>query len=107
MHLRLREPAERLVIIADFRETRTDMLTVELTGAADASPTTAHNISSRLGGSNQNPVAVGAAVAEPTPLAWRSGRRAPYAPATVWYKMKNRAYTQMEGRGELFHPSRP
>jgi ATP-dependent DNA ligase len=29
----------------------------------------------------------------------------PYAPATVWYKVKNRAYTQMEGRWELFqHP---
>jgi bifunctional non-homologous end joining protein LigD len=28
----------------------------------------------------------------------------PYAPGTVWYKIKNRAYTQMEGRGELFHP---
>jgi ATP-dependent DNA ligase len=27
-----------------------------------------------------------------------------YAPGTVWYKIKNRAYTQMEGRGELFHP---
>ena len=27
-----------------------------------------------------------------------------YAPSTVWYKVKNRAYTQMEGRGELFHP---
>jgi ATP-dependent DNA ligase len=26
----------------------------------------------------------------------------PYAPATVWYKVKNRAYTQMEGRWELF-----
>jgi bifunctional non-homologous end joining protein LigD len=32
-------------------------------------------------------------------------RRAdPYAPTTTWYKVKNRAYTQMEGRGELFHP---
>ena len=28
----------------------------------------------------------------------------PYAPSTVWYKVKNRAYTQIEGRGELFHP---
>jgi hypothetical protein len=28
----------------------------------------------------------------------------PYAPTTTWYKVKNRAYTQMEGRGELFHP---
>jgi ATP-dependent DNA ligase len=27
-----------------------------------------------------------------------------YAPGTAWYKIKNRAYTQMEGRGELFHP---
>jgi bifunctional non-homologous end joining protein LigD len=25
----------------------------------------------------------------------------PYAPTIVWYKVKNRAYTQMEGRGEL------
>jgi bifunctional non-homologous end joining protein LigD len=29
-----------------------------------------------------------------------------YGPQTVWYKMKNRAYTQIEGRGELFHPPR-
>jgi bifunctional non-homologous end joining protein LigD len=29
----------------------------------------------------------------------------PYTPDTVWYKIKNRAYTQMEGRGELFHPT--
>jgi bifunctional non-homologous end joining protein LigD len=29
----------------------------------------------------------------------------PYAPSTVWLKVRNRAYTQMEGRGELFHPS--
>jgi ATP-dependent DNA ligase len=28
----------------------------------------------------------------------------PYTPSTVWLKVKNRAYTQMEGRGELFHP---
>jgi bifunctional non-homologous end joining protein LigD len=28
----------------------------------------------------------------------------PYAADTVWYKVKNRAYTQMEGRGDLFHP---
>ena len=27
-----------------------------------------------------------------------------YAPDTVWFKVKNRAYTQLEGRGELFHP---
>jgi ATP-dependent DNA ligase len=26
----------------------------------------------------------------------------PYAPETVWYKVKNRAYTQGEGRWELF-----
>jgi ATP-dependent DNA ligase len=26
-----------------------------------------------------------------------------YGPTTVWYKVKNRAYTQMEGRAELFH----
>jgi bifunctional non-homologous end joining protein LigD len=29
----------------------------------------------------------------------------PYAPSTTWLKVKNRAYTQMEGRGELFHPN--
>jgi bifunctional non-homologous end joining protein LigD len=29
-----------------------------------------------------------------------------YAPTTVWFKVRNRAYTQMEGRGELFHPQR-
>ena len=28
----------------------------------------------------------------------------PYAQSAVWYKVKNRAYTQMEGRGELVHP---
>jgi bifunctional non-homologous end joining protein LigD len=34
-------------------------------------------------------------------------RRAdPYSPQTVWYKVKNPAYTQAEGRGELFHPHR-
>ena len=27
----------------------------------------------------------------------------PYEPGTTWYKIKNPAYTQMEGRGELFH----
>jgi hypothetical protein len=27
-----------------------------------------------------------------------------YYPSTVWYKVKNRAYTQMAGRGDLFHP---
>jgi bifunctional non-homologous end joining protein LigD len=27
----------------------------------------------------------------------------PYAPETVWYKVKNPAYTQAEGRGDLFH----
>jgi ATP-dependent DNA ligase len=26
-----------------------------------------------------------------------------YALGTVWFKIKNGAYTQMEGRGELFH----
>ena len=31
----------------------------------------------------------------------------PYGAGTVWYKVRNRAYTQMEGRGELFHPRRP
>jgi bifunctional non-homologous end joining protein LigD len=30
----------------------------------------------------------------------------PYAPSTVWYKVRNLAYTQMQGRGELFHPRR-
>jgi bifunctional non-homologous end joining protein LigD len=30
-------------------------------------------------------------------------RRDPYAPATEWRKVRNRAYTQMEGRRELFH----
>jgi hypothetical protein len=29
-----------------------------------------------------------------------------YGAETVWYKVKNQAYTQMEGRGELFHPRR-
>ena len=33
-------------------------------------------------------------------------KKDPYAPSTVWYKVKNRAYTQMQGRGELFHPRR-
>jgi bifunctional non-homologous end joining protein LigD len=28
----------------------------------------------------------------------------PYVPSTVWLEVRNRAYTQMEGRGELFHP---
>jgi bifunctional non-homologous end joining protein LigD len=30
----------------------------------------------------------------------------PYSPQTVWYKVKNPAYTQAEGRGELFHKPR-
>jgi DNA ligase-1 len=30
----------------------------------------------------------------------------PYTPGSVWYKIKNRAYTQMEGRWELFHKRR-
>jgi bifunctional non-homologous end joining protein LigD len=30
----------------------------------------------------------------------------PYAQATVWFKVKNRAYTQMEGRWELFENRR-
>ena len=30
----------------------------------------------------------------------------PYTPETVWRKVRNRAYTQIEGRGELFHPQR-
>jgi bifunctional non-homologous end joining protein LigD len=29
----------------------------------------------------------------------------PYAAGTTWYKIKNQAYTQLEGRGELFYPS--
>jgi DNA ligase-1 len=29
-----------------------------------------------------------------------------YDEATVWLKVKNRAYTQMEGRRELFQPRR-
>ena len=29
-----------------------------------------------------------------------------YRPGTVWYKIKNRAYTQGEGRWELFQKSR-
>jgi bifunctional non-homologous end joining protein LigD len=28
----------------------------------------------------------------------------PYTPDTVWRKIRNGAYTQMEGRRELFHP---
>jgi len=31
-------------------------------------------------------------------------RRDPYAATTTWLKVKNRAYTQADGRGELFHP---
>ena len=27
----------------------------------------------------------------------------PYDPGSTWFKIKNPAYTQMEGRGELFH----
>ena len=30
----------------------------------------------------------------------------PYACGVTWYKIKNPAYTQMEGRGDLFHGSR-
>jgi hypothetical protein len=26
----------------------------------------------------------------------------PYTPKTAWYKIKNPAYTQAEGRGDLF-----
>ena len=33
-------------------------------------------------------------------------KRDPYSRHTIWYKIKNPAYTQAEGRGELFHPSR-
>jgi ATP-dependent DNA ligase len=28
---------------------------------------------------------------------------APYGPEATWYKIKNRAYTQAEGRWELFN----
>jgi hypothetical protein len=28
----------------------------------------------------------------------------PYSPQAVWYKVENPAYTQSEGRGELFEP---
>ncbi|HEY7614637.1 MAG TPA: hypothetical protein VH764_16690 [Gemmatimonadales bacterium] len=28
----------------------------------------------------------------------------PYGAGTTWYKIKNQAYTQLEGRGELFYP---
>jgi bifunctional non-homologous end joining protein LigD len=30
----------------------------------------------------------------------------PYSPQAVWYKVKNPAYTQSEGRGDLFHKPR-
>jgi bifunctional non-homologous end joining protein LigD len=30
----------------------------------------------------------------------------PYSRRATWYKVKNSAYTQAEGRGELFHPPR-
>jgi ATP-dependent DNA ligase len=30
----------------------------------------------------------------------------PYIPGTVWRKIRNGAYTQKEGRGELFHPTK-
>jgi bifunctional non-homologous end joining protein LigD len=30
----------------------------------------------------------------------------PYSPQTIWYKIKNPAYTQTEGRGDLFHKPR-
>jgi hypothetical protein len=30
----------------------------------------------------------------------------PYSPQTIWYKVKNPAYTQAEGRGDLFHKPR-
>jgi hypothetical protein len=34
----------------------------------------------------------------------RGKRKAdPYGAGVTWYKIKNRAYTQMEGRGDLFH----
>jgi ATP-dependent DNA ligase len=30
----------------------------------------------------------------------------PYSAGTTWYKIKNQAYTQMEGRGDLFYTPR-
>ena len=30
----------------------------------------------------------------------------PYTSGVTWYKIKNRAYTQMEGRGDLFRGPR-
>jgi ATP-dependent DNA ligase len=33
-------------------------------------------------------------------------RTDPYTLQTVWYKVKNPAYTQAEGRGDLFHKTR-
>ena len=33
-------------------------------------------------------------------------RTDPYTPDITWYKIKNRMYSQMEGRGELFHGPR-
>lgn len=30
----------------------------------------------------------------------------PYAPGVTWCKIKNGLYSQMEGRGDLFYPSR-
>ena len=33
-------------------------------------------------------------------------KRDPYSRQTIWYKVKNPAYTQAKGRGELFHPAR-
>jgi ATP-dependent DNA ligase len=30
----------------------------------------------------------------------------PYKAGAIWYKIKNRAYTQMEARGDLFHGPR-
>jgi ATP-dependent DNA ligase len=28
----------------------------------------------------------------------------PYEPGVTWYKIKDRIYPQVEGRGDLFHP---
>jgi ATP-dependent DNA ligase len=33
-------------------------------------------------------------------------KRDHYTRQTIWYKVKSPAYTQTEGRGDLFHPSR-
>jgi hypothetical protein len=41
-------------------------------------------------------------------LEWNAAKRKAdlYSPPTVWYKVKNPAYTQSEGRWELFDRKR-